>query len=89
VGTPSKLSPRLQITYKRVTDTNGKELDVPTYIAISQFRELFVQKISRDGCYFQDDIFIDKDKPLFQNFIPTDREVNYTNWMNTPLKKMN
>ncbi|MBA4055838.1 MAG: hypothetical protein C0490_14075 [Marivirga sp.] len=83
----SKMSPRLRVTYKGVKDTNGKVLDSPTYIPINQFRELFTQKINEAGCYSQDEMFINKDKPLLQNFVSSDTERDHPNWMNTPLKK--
>lgn len=83
----SKMSPRLSVIVKGVKDTNGKELDKPTYIPINQFRELFTQEINTEGCNSNNDTFMDKFKPLFQNIVSSNSERDHPNWMNTPLRK--
>jgi len=83
----SKLLPRFRMHFKGIKDINGRELDRPTYIPINQFRELFAQKINPEGCYSPDNLYVDKEKPLFKNPISSDKEGEYGNWMNTPLKR--
>lgn len=57
-----------------------------TYEAYKQYREFFVQEIKPNGSVLKDTLFMNKDRPIFQDqpMLKPDNFDEY--WMNTPLQ---
>lgn len=84
---PANILARMDVSCKGVKDPAGKELDRVTFISVNQFREMFVQHTDPDGCQVADQLFMRKNRPLFQNVSASPTGVVPAYWMNTPLKK--
>lgn len=81
----SEVSEKLGAKVSGIKDLEGREVNIPTYIEVNQFRELFVQERSFDPHAKVDSLFINKEKPLSQSVKSTGIDIADF-WMNTPLK---
>jgi len=71
---------------RNVIDTEGNQINVPTYIYFNQFREFFVQQVKPNTTGPADSLYMQKDRPIFKNQ-PIVKPDNFSElWMNTPLK---
>ncbi|WP_273566184.1 hypothetical protein [Maribacter halichondriae] len=66
-------------------DLDGNLLNQPTYREFDQFREFFVQEVNPGVVVPADVLFMDKNKPIFEDQ-PIERPDDFDKyWMNTPL----
>lgn len=83
-----KVAKKLKADFGGIQDTEGREVNKITFFHVNQFRELFVQKITK-SLLLPDTSFIQRDEPLSKNYKEhkfINRDIsNY--WMNTPLKR--
>lgn len=85
---PVRLSSMLSAQVKNVKSIDGRAVNMPTYIEVDQFRELFVQKVTFHKKLIGDSLLMDKNRALFPNSVKTDSLTDVSGfWMNTPLKK--
>jgi hypothetical protein len=83
----AKLIDKLQLDVKGIKDLEGREVNVPTFISINQFRELFVQKMNFPDDVLRGNFILDNAKSLQHYAYPSDGSKLPVYWMNTPLKK--
>ncbi|MEP6736704.1 MAG: carboxypeptidase-like regulatory domain-containing protein [Chryseolinea sp.] len=75
----------MKFKFKGVKDYDGRELNVPSYITVNQFREVFIQQTGLPVEYNKFN-YMNPLIPLSEQ-IPVGSESNSNRWMNTPLKK--
>lgn len=75
----------MKFKFKGVKDYDGRELNVPSYITVNQFREVFIQQTGIPVEYYKTD-YMNPLVPLSEQ-MPVGSDSNSGRWMNTPLKK--
>lgn len=76
----------VDVKVHNVKDTQGNLVNKWTQKEYQQYREFFVQRVKLDSIVSFDNLFMNKEKPIFQNQ-PIARPKDYEDyWMNTPLK---
>lgn len=74
---------------KKIIDVEGNEINSQTYSNFNQFREFFVQQVKPNVSGPADDLYMQKDRPIFKNQ-PIVKPDDFSElWMNTPLKTIN
>ncbi len=74
---------------KKIIDVEGNEINSPTYGNFNQFREFFVQQVKPSVSGPEDNLYMQKDRPIFKNQ-PIVKPDDFSElWMNTPLKTIN
>lgn len=77
----------LKYKLRNIRDTEDRKIGKVSYKTVSQFRELFVQKVFPYKLLPKDALFVDKTSPLsLAEFSIFDEDIN-TYWINTPLKR--
>jgi len=77
-----------EIKIKKMKDVEGNVLNKWTKRNYDQLREFFVQRVKPNTSIPDDNLFMDKGKPIFKNQ-PMVRPDNFDDyWMNTPLQKL-
>ena len=85
IGYNPEVAPHIE--YGDIFDLNGHKLNVPNYVEVSQYRELFRQEINPNYQLPEDPMFIDRDTTLNANFIQLEQVQDLKSfWINTPLK---
>ncbi len=78
------LAKKLQFNFKNIKDNKGDIINAEQYKPVSQFRELFFQKLNLTN-QPSDGPFISKELPIRENEIDSTHLNASAYWMNTPL----
>lgn len=82
-----QLSNIFNIKVKNLRDNQGNHLNRGFYEDFKQYREFFVQQVKPKTTFPKDVLFMNKDKPIFEDQ-PIFKPENFDDyWMNTPLKE--
>ncbi|MEJ1240481.1 carboxypeptidase-like regulatory domain-containing protein [Chryseolinea sp. T2] len=76
----------MTIDFHGITDLAGREINIPTYIDATQYREIFVQQLLNSNTKPKQYPEMNKNTPLYAIPGTENHDASSKYWMNTPLK---